>query len=126
MPPMNKNMILKAVIIYFGLLAHPILAYDFPTSRLIIGFHDKAFEELGGAVEATQFIKKNINSQWREKQSVQISLIRPIGNSAILVEVDNPTPVHIRKIISKLIQMNRIRYVNPDRQMKIMPLTNPK
>ncbi|MGB1271791.1 MAG: hypothetical protein ACPG5T_06945, partial [Endozoicomonas sp.] len=78
---MKKHLILKTVIIYFGFLAYPILADDSPSlSRLIIGFHDKVFEELGGAIEATQFIKKNINSQWAEKQPVEISLIRPIGN----------------------------------------------
>ena len=84
-------------------------------SRLIIGFHKDAYIALGGASEATDYI----NSQWGDEKPV--SLVRPMSNAAILVEVQNPDAENLNKIISKLMQMDKIRYVDEDKPMDHFP-----
>ena len=106
----------RIILPFIFLLFQPVMASDHQIpSRLIIGFHEDAYISLGGASEATDYI----NSQWGDKKPV--SLVRPINNAAILVEVQNPDAENLNKIINKLMQMDKIRYVDEDKPVEHFP-----
>ena len=84
------------------------------TSRLIIGFHEKAYMELGGAAEATDYI----NSQWGDKK--MISLVRPMDNSSILVELIEKKVARLNEVIDDLSQMPKVRFVEKDQMVDFM------
>ena len=85
------------------------------TSRLIIGFHEKMYQELGGATEATDYI----NSQWGDKP--MIALVRPMNNSTILVELIEENVASLNKVIDDLSRMPKIRFVEKDQMADFMP-----
>lgn len=90
------------------------------TSRLIIGFHEKAYMDLGGAAEATDYI----NSQWEDKK--MISLVRPMDNSSILVELIQKNVTSLNKVIDDLSRMPNIRYIEKDQMVDFMQGNNPE
>ena len=84
-------------------------------ARLLIGFHEKDYISLNGAAEAVDYI----NEKWGDKQL--ISLVRPMGNSTILVELNEANATSLNKVIDQLLQMDKIRFVDRDQQVEFMP-----
>ena len=116
---MNMNACYRLVLLLVTLGFQPVIASDHQIPhRLIIGFHEDAYLSLGGASEATDYI----NSQWGDKKPV--SLVRPLSNSAILVEVQNPNAENINKIINKLMNIEKVEFVNEDQPMNHFPANN--
>ena len=114
--------ILTSIYTFFFLslvTCQSLIASDHPIpSRLIIGFHDDAYMSLGGAQEAINYI----NKQWGDKNLV--SLVRPMGNSTILVEVINSGAPIFAEIIQRLMRLEKIKYVNEDQPVNHFPATD--
>lgn len=93
----------------FVLLSFQTSAHRHPdTFRLIIAFHEKDYMALGGATEATDYI----NSRWGDNK--MISLVRPLGNSIILVELIEGSTSNFNRVIGEISQMPEIRYAEKD------------
>lgn len=116
---MNLLTFIRSILFFFIFTCQPVLASDHPIpSRLIIGFHHDAYRDLGGAKAVTDYI----NSQWGKQKPV--SLVRPMGNSSILVEVNDPDAKALTEITNKLMQLDKIRYVNEDQPVNHYPATD--
>lgn len=86
------------------------------STRFIIGFHPEAYHEFGGAVEACEYIKRH------SKFDQPISLVRPLGNAAILVHINQLDHPQSERFIKQLLSMEKVRYVEIDSTMN--PLHN--
>ena len=108
-------------IFWFSLILfsfHASASQHLDTSRLIIGFHEADYMSLGGAAEATDYI----NSHWGDKQ--MIILVRPMGNSTILVELVEADVASLNKVINDLSQMPKIRFVDKEQMAEHFPASN--
>lgn len=92
--------------------------HDEKTSRLLVGFHKNSYTSLGGALEATDFI----NSLWGDNKKV--SLVRPLGNSTILVEIIDNDSSSLNTVIDSLSQTQEIRFVEKDQPVEFYPKPN--
>ena len=88
------------------------------TSRLLVGFHEKDYMEMGGAADATDYI----NSHWGDKP--EVSLVRPMGNSTILIELIKKDISTLNKVIDDLSKMSKIRFVEKDQAATFWPEKN--
>ncbi len=89
---------------------------DNNATRLIIGFHSESYHGLGGATEAYEYINKHY------KNDQSISFVRPLGSSAILVQINPPGSSQLEETINQLLLLKKIRYVEIDSTM--LPLQN--
>lgn len=115
---MRRNHRICFLFLLLAFVFQPVIADEYQkSSRLIIGFDSDAYLALGGASQATDYL----NAQWVDERP--LSLVRPMGNSAILVEVNNPTEEKVNEIINKLMEVDRVRYVNEDQPVSHFPST---
>lgn len=86
-----------------------------PDARLLVGFHEQDYMALNGATEAADYI----NDQLGDKRL--ISLVRPMGNSTILIALNKANTANLNKVIDQLLQMDKIRFVERDQAMDLLP-----
>ncbi len=77
-------------------------------TRLIIGFEEIPYLKLGGASEATKYINAQLNNQ------VTLRLLRPMGNSAILIEIPDSKTDKLPTLMKQIMQINNVQYVDED------------
>lgn len=100
------------------LASHTFAGGHLDTSRLLVGFHGKDYMEMGGAADATDYI----NSRWGDKP--KISLVRPMGNSTILVELIKEDVSSLNEVIDDLSRMQKIRFVEKELTTNHFPEPN--
>lgn len=108
---MNNKLLNIILLIVFSLGTQAETRKGIIPARLIIGFYSDSYHELGGAVEANEYINKH------SKSDQPISLVRPIGNSSILVHINQPSGSQLEKIINQLLLLEKVRYLEIDHIM---------
>ncbi|OED41660.1 hypothetical protein ACH42_13235 [Endozoicomonas sp. (ex Bugula neritina AB1)] len=110
---------IRAILLFLIVIFQSVIASEYQDpSRLIIGFHKADYLSLGGATGAADYI----NKQWNDKKPV--SLVRPLGNAAILVEIQQQSTKEMNNLINKIIQLDKIKYINEDQPVSHFPSTD--
>ena len=113
---MIKDTLIVISLILFstGIKAETI--EDTNSVRFIIGFYSDSYHKLGGAVEACEYINKHTQN------NQPISLVRPLGNGAILVHINQLDASQLEMFTKQLLTLEKVRYVEIDGMMN--PLNN--